>query len=264
MKEIDAQPRRASRLFRNMPKASGFALIVFSIGLAQAAPEAGSVAAGSATIVRSTPQRTDIVQQSHRAVIDWRSFSVNANEHVNFRQPSAHSSTLNRVTGGISQIHGRVSANGQLFLVNPHGIVFGKDAKIDVAGLVASTANIANADFMAGNYRFSDALDRSARIVNRGEINVAEGGFAALVAPGVENSGVIRARLGRIALASGNAFHARSVWRSINQSGSRERDHRAADRRSRPAAYVFACPERRNLRRRRKSAPHGQCRQRGH
>jgi filamentous hemagglutinin family protein len=207
MKEIDAQPRSASRLFRNMPTASGSALILFSIGLAQAAPEAGSVAAGSATIMRSAPQRTDIVQQSHRAVIDWRSFSVNANEHVNFRQPSADSSTLNRVTGpDISQIHGRVTANGQLFLVNPHGIVFGKDAKIDVAGLVASTANIANADFMAGNYRFSDALDRSARIVNRGEINVAEGGFAALVAPGVENSGVIRARLGRIALASGNAF----------------------------------------------------------
>lgn len=185
----------------------GYLLTFLAVAPALAAPEGGSVVAGSAQINQTIAQRTNVVQQSERAVIDWRGFSIDSNEHVNFQQPSPQSSTLNRVTGPeISQILGRLTANGNVFLVNPHGIVFGKDAKVDVAGLVASTANIANADFMAGSYQFDQVTNRTGRIINRGEINAAEGGLVALVAPGVENSGVIHARLGKVALASGNAF----------------------------------------------------------
>ena len=119
---------------------------------AYANPQGGQVVAGSATIVQQTPTKIGITQTTDKAIIDWQSYSIGANEHVQYYQPSAASVTLNRVVGADpSQILGRLTANGQVFLVNPNGIYFGKNAQIDVAGLVASTHNIRNEDFWRGN-----------------------------------------------------------------------------------------------------------------
>lgn len=186
----------------------------FRVHYAYANPEEGRVVGGTASIVEASPSRLNVVQQSERAAIDWRSFSIEAHEHVDFQQPSSSAAALNRVTGPqVSDIRGRLTANGQVFLVNPNGVIFGKNAQVDVAGLVATTLNIANEDFMAGRYRFADLDEQSkepqetsARVINRGRITVAEGGLVALVAPGVANTGVIQARLGRVHLASGEAF----------------------------------------------------------
>jgi len=191
---------------RGLPFALLFGCLVAG-GPTLAGPEGGNVVAGAADIVQSTPRRLDINQSSDKAVIDWRSFSIGTDEHTNFNQPSASSITLNRVTGDArSDILGRLTANGQVMLINPHGILFGRTARIDVAGLVATTIDIANDDFMAGRFNFDQGGEPGAVVINRGEITVAEGGLAAFVAPGVENSGVIQARLGRVALASGNSF----------------------------------------------------------
>ena len=189
--------------FRPVPAAL---VLAFYAAGAAANPQGGVVKAGSATI---TPNgnRLDVIQSSQRAVIDWRSFSIGAGGQVNFQQPSAASATLNRVTGPeVSAILGRLTANGTVFLVNPNGILIGPGAKIDVGGLIAATANISNENFMAGRYKFDEVVNRDAVIVNRGEITAHAGGLVALVAPGVENSGVIRAELGRVVLASGNRF----------------------------------------------------------
>ncbi len=176
-------------------------------GLVQAMPKDGKVIAGGADIVQSTPNRLDINQRSANAVIDWRSFSIDVDEHTHFRQPSASSMTLNRVRGdSYSNLLGKLTANGRVMLLNPNGILFGKTAVVDVAGLVATTIDIRNEDFMAGRFNFAINHNPGGTVVNRGRITAAEGGLVALVAPGVENSGVIRARLGRVALASGNAF----------------------------------------------------------
>jgi filamentous hemagglutinin family protein len=181
------------------------ALALHAAGAA-ANPQGGAVKAGAATI-QSSGNRVDVVQSSQRAVIDWRSFSIGAREQVHFSQPSAAAATLNRVTGTeASSILGRLTANGTVFLLNPNGILIGPGAKIDVGGLIATTANISNENFMAGRLKFDEVLNRNAVIVNRGEITARAGGLVALVAPGVENSGVIRAELGRVVLASGNAF----------------------------------------------------------
>ena len=199
--------RRASRpnRFAFRPVPAGLALAFWAAGAA-ANPQGGVVQAGSATIA-SSGSRLDVIQSSQRAVIDWRSFSIGAGGHVNFQQPSAAGATLNRVTGSeMSAILGRLSANGTVFIVNPNGILIGPGAKIDVGGLVAATANISNENFMAGRYKFDEVVNRDAVIINRGEITARAGGLVALVAPGVENSGVIRAELGRVALASGNRF----------------------------------------------------------
>ena len=188
--------------FRPVP--AGLAL-AFCAASAAANPQGGVVQAGSATIT-SSGNRLDVIQSSQRAVINWRSFSIGQGALVNFQQPPS-GATLNRVTGPeMSAILGHLTANGTVFIVNPNGILIGPGAKVDVGGLVAATANISNENFMAGRYKFDEVLNRDAVIINRGEITARAGGLVALVAPGVENSGVIRAELGRVVLASGNRF----------------------------------------------------------
>ena len=147
-------------------------------------------------------------QATDKAVIDWRTFNINKGEVTQFRQPSASSITLNRVNPnyGASKIMGRMTANGQIWLVNPAGVFFGATAQVDAAGLLVTTANISNEDFMSGNYHFVQSPNWHGAVINNGNITIADDGMAALVAPGVENNGVIQARLGKVALAAGNEF----------------------------------------------------------
>jgi filamentous hemagglutinin family protein len=176
--------------------------------LSEANPEGGQVVAGSATINRTTPSRIDVIQQTGKAIIDWRSFNIDSGEHTNFQQPSASAVALNRVGGGVpSNISGLLTANGQLFLINPNGVVFGSGAHVNVGSLVATTADIRNEDFLAGRYRFDKASDNlDAGVINRGVIQVAEGGAVVLAAPWVRNEGLIQARLGQVALAGAKTF----------------------------------------------------------
>jgi filamentous hemagglutinin family protein len=172
----------------------------------QALPTGGSVVGGAATI-QSGAGRVDVHQTSPDAIIEWQDFSIGQGGTVRFHQPDASSIALNRVVGGIeSQIHGALQANGQVWLVNPAGIFFGPTATIDVSGLLATTHDIRNEDFLAGNHVFRPVEGATGIVVNEGSVTVADAGLAALVAPAVANRGVISARLGRVTLAAGGAF----------------------------------------------------------
>ncbi len=176
--------------------------ILFAGGAARANPEGGTVVAGDATITQPGPGEVVIEQRSEQTIINWRTFSIGAGELTRFLQPSASAVALNRVTGAqVSEILGRLSANGRVYLINPNGIVFGPDAVVDVAGLIASVHDIRDQDFLVGQLDFDISGTATAGIVNRGLITAAEGGLIALVAPWVRNSGVIEARLGRVVLA---------------------------------------------------------------
>ncbi|MEA1937657.1 MAG: filamentous hemagglutinin N-terminal domain-containing protein, partial [Pseudomonadota bacterium] len=180
---------------------------LFVIKVALANPQGGEVTAGDVAIRDLAPGRLVVEQTTNKAIINWRSFSIGAGESTTFRQPSAEAVALNRVRGDqVSQILGTLSANGRVFLVNPNGIVFGKDSKVDVSGLVASTHDITDKNFLAGRLRFDISGRPDARIMNKGLITAREGGLVALVAPGVGNSGVIHARLGKVELASADGF----------------------------------------------------------
>lgn len=171
-------------------------------------PANGTVSAGSASIANPALDTTRINQFSNRAVIDWQKFHVSEDHTVTFNQPSAQAVILNRVNSGEpSKILGTINANGTVMLVNPDGILFGKNSKIDVGGLLATTHDITNDNFMAGNYIFDQSgKSSSASIVNQGTISATDGGIAAFVAPGVRNDGVISARLGKVGLSSANKF----------------------------------------------------------
>src|SRR5262247_4020582 len=147
-------------------------------------------------------------QSSSSAIINWNTFNIGVNESVRFNQPGASSVALNRVTGGLgpSEILGTLTANGRVFVINRDGVLFGPGAVVNTAGFLATTYDIKNADFMAGRYNFNIPGRPDASIVNQGRITATSGGFAALVAPGVRNTGTITATLGTVALASGNSF----------------------------------------------------------
>ncbi|MBI2297124.1 MAG: filamentous hemagglutinin N-terminal domain-containing protein, partial [Betaproteobacteria bacterium] len=121
-----------------------------------------------------------------------------------FLQQSASSAVLNRViTQNPSSILGALQSNGRVFLINPNGIVFGAGAQIDVAGLVASTLNLSNADFLAGRLKFTE-VPGAGSLVNQGTINAAQGGQVYLVGPSVKNEGLITSPKGEVILAAGN------------------------------------------------------------
>ncbi|AHB88570.1 hemagglutinin family protein, partial [Thermosynechococcus sp. NK55a] len=190
----------------------GFGLTLSSIFLGslnsqvvKALPQSPSVMHGQVFFGQSTPHQLHILQGSDKAIINWESFSIGTSEGVFFVQPSATAAALNRVTGLTpSSIAGQLSANGRIFLINPNGIAFLPTAQVDVAGLVASTLNIQDSDFMRGILRFEQMPGKPpASVINQGLITAKEAGFAALVAPAVQNSGIISARLGKVVLASG-------------------------------------------------------------
>ncbi|WP_180982476.1 filamentous hemagglutinin N-terminal domain-containing protein [Methylocella silvestris] len=167
-----------------------------------AAPAGGVVVDGSANIAQAGSV-TNINQSSNRAIINWQGFSIGYGETVNFNQPGASGVTLNRVVGNeASIISGALNANGQVFIVNSAGVLFSKSAQVNVGGLVASTLDISNANFMAGNYVFSGSS--AAAVVNQGSIHASDGGYVALLGKKVSNEGVITATLGAVAMASGN------------------------------------------------------------
>ena len=170
-------------------------------GSALALPTAPVVAAGQASFATSGKQLT--VTNTPGAIINWGGFSIRADEIARFQQQSAASSVLNRVTGrDPSQILGQLQSNGRVFLLNPNGVVFGPGSRVDVAGLVVSTLNLSDADFVSGRMRFTDN-GSGAGVVNQGEIRTPIGGQVFLVAPRVENQGLITAPGGDVLLAAG-------------------------------------------------------------
>lgn len=154
--------------------------------------QASATLSGTTLTVRNTPD----------TILNWASFSIGAQNAVRFEQNNAQSQVLNRVTGNDpSAILGSLSSNGRVWLLNPNGVLFGADARVDVAGLVVSTLNLNDADWRAGRYRFS--ADAPAAVVNRGKLRSSLGGRVVLLGGRVENQGDITAPGGQIVLAGG-------------------------------------------------------------
>jgi filamentous hemagglutinin family protein len=178
------------------------AVLCLASPLALANPTGGTVSAGSGTIAQSGTTTT-ITQSCQNLAIDWSSFSVGAKETVQFFQPNAVAIALNRITGSTpTSMLGRLSANGQVFILNPNGVLFGRNAQVNVGGLLASTLNISNADLMAG--KISLAGNSSASVINQGNLTSSTGGYVALVGARVSNQGSIHSPQGSALLAAGS------------------------------------------------------------
>ena len=173
-----------------------------------AMPEGGVIRSGAGDVTQNGKEMT-IRQDSGRLAMDWTNFNVGKDETVRFQQPGKDALALNRVTGNQqSVIDGSLLSNGHVLLVNPNGVVIGKNASIDVGGLVASTAHVKD-NFMkefgnsTGSFTLGGVSD--GKIINEGTIN-AEGGLVALHAAKVENSGTITSNGGSVLMAAADTL----------------------------------------------------------
>lgn len=166
----------------------------------------GVVAVGSATISTPASNKTVIDQTSAKALINWDAFSIPGGYSVEFHQPTASAIAVNRVVGpNASAIDGQLLANGNVWLINSNGIVFGQGAQVNVGGLIATTSDISDDDFRNGRFRFAKPSSDAA-VENKGTLIAGEGGSIVLSAAHVENEGLIKADLGSVVLGGARTF----------------------------------------------------------
>ena len=184
----------------------GFATSAFADVAVDALPTNGQVVAGQATINTAGTAAAPVMninQTSQRAVVNWDKFDVGTNSTVNFNQPNAQASTLNKISGNNpSQIMVKINAPGEVILMNQQGVYFTREASLDVGSVVATSHNISNDDYMAGKATY-DRNGATGKVINEGNINTGLGGYVALLAPEARNSGVIVAKMGTVVLAAG-------------------------------------------------------------
>ncbi|MGO8711934.1 MAG: filamentous hemagglutinin N-terminal domain-containing protein, partial [Rhizomicrobium sp.] len=199
--------RFGKTIARSIP-AAFLALVVSAFANAASVPTGGAVAVGSATITTPAPNQMVVNQSSNTALINWNSFSISSNASVTFNQPNAASLTVNRVIGPYASIiDGELLANGDIWLINANGILFGEGSEINVGALLATTSDISDDDFRAGKYNFTKASANSAAsVINQGTIEAANGGYVVLSGQTVANGGLIEATLGTVVLGGAPAF----------------------------------------------------------
>ncbi|HAF2404754.1 TPA: filamentous hemagglutinin N-terminal domain-containing protein, partial [Salmonella enterica] len=181
---------------------SGMVMMAHPVSAASL-PTGGQIVAGSGSIQTPSGNLMNVHQNSQNMVANWNSFDIGKGSTVQFYQPNSSAVALNRVVGGgESQIMGNLRANGQVFLVNPNGVLFGQGASVSTSGFVASTRDIKNDDFMNRRYTFSGGQKAGAAIVNQGALTTNPGGYIVLAADKVSNSGTIRTPGGKAVLAA--------------------------------------------------------------
>lgn len=169
----------------------------------QGLPQQDKVVSGNVTFT-TTADKMTIKQETNKAQINWKSFDIGKNKEVEFKQPDANSVAYNRVTGGnASQIQGKLTANGKVYLANPNGVIITKEAEINVAGLLATTKDLAKIS-ESGNNKFTRKLTKEGQVLNKGKITAQD--FVVLNGDQVINEGEISSKNGKVHLSSGYNF----------------------------------------------------------
>lgn len=165
-----------------------------------------------------TGSNLTVYQNQSKAIVDWNTFNIGSDASVYFNQQgNTNWAVLNRIwDNNPSQIYGRLSADGRVYLINQNGILFGQGSQVNVHTLIASTLNIANADFLndtlrftAGNYTgestswFDSTLNIPGAVSNHGSIITQDTGSVFLIGSTVENNGIIISPSGQIGLIAG-------------------------------------------------------------
>lgn len=197
-----AIPRRSTHRHRAAPRLSIVAAAVLAACAtgALANPSGATLVNGNASLAQSGSTLT--ITNSPGTILNWQSFSIAGGETTRFVQQDASSAVLNRVVGqDPSAILGTLASNGRVFLINPNGVLFGQDARIDVAGLIASTLNLSDQDFLANRLNFTGSSTAGVR--NEGGIATTGGGSVYLIGSSVDNTGEIRTDGGSVVLAAG-------------------------------------------------------------
>ncbi|HHF4620936.1 TPA: filamentous hemagglutinin N-terminal domain-containing protein [Haemophilus influenzae] len=171
-------------------------------------PQNHNVVVGEAD-VSTIGNKMTIKQKTHTTQIDWKSFDIGKKKEVEFKQPGENAVAYNRVIGGnASQIQGKLTANGKVYLANPNGVIITKGAEINVAGLLATTKDLAKIS-ESGNNKFTRKLTKEGQVLNQGKITAQD--FVVLNGDQVINEGEINVeknatKNGEVYLSSGDNF----------------------------------------------------------
>ena len=194
--------------------ACGVCLALSAVSVSQANPSGATVVHSSVSFNQPNVNTLNVTN-TPGAIVNWQQFGIKQGETTRFIQQNSNSAILNRIVGqNPSQILGNLSSNGKVFLVNPNGIVFGQNATVNTAGLISSTLNISNNNFINGtangSFQFSD-LQNASEILNQGFISASNGGEVVFVAPKITNEGTISVENGSIVLAAGQSVTVNSL-----------------------------------------------------
>ena len=220
--DVAAKPPMSSQLRGLCVVATAIAVPVYGAELPVACV-AGScgtnvqwVGSGAATLSQGG-NTLNVNQSSQNAVFNWQSFNISADGTVNFNQPDATSVALNRIfQADPSRIQGALNANGQVYLINQNGILFGSGARVNVGGLIASTLNVTpeaaggllNAIRESKPAFAADAdTNGSIKIESGAVLNAAEGGQLMVLSKNIENAGSLSAPGGQVILAAGDSVY---------------------------------------------------------
>lgn len=173
-----------------------------------------------------------LVQTKKGGIYSWSSFDIGAQATFDIQTPGAGSSSLHRVIGStkLSEVYGTLKSNGSVYLINPNGVMFGQGAQVNVQGLVASTLNISDQDFLSLTdldnrttpvYVWEDLSGEDTpvtfdhptnyvRVATGANITTPSGGSVFLMARKVENVGTISTPGGQTALLAGDAVYLKS------------------------------------------------------
>ncbi|MEJ6329131.1 filamentous hemagglutinin family protein [Stenotrophomonas maltophilia] len=190
--------------------------------------------------------QVSIEQTADKAILNWESFNVGQNTHLNFVQ-NPDWAVLNRINdpnARPSQILGQLTAGGTVFVANRNGVVFGNNSQVNVRNLVAAAAHISDGQFRdTGLYSadtntaaLSDAVgkvmvERGARIATHEPTSATRGGgYVLLAGHSVENAGQIEARKGQVQLAAGDSFVIRRGVGTAANTSSTTRGNEIAPR----------------------------------
>lgn len=200
---IDSRKKSRTAACLRLPLSIAIACIYPSA--AHSLPQNPDVMSGSVSITTSG-RAMQVNQTTNKAIIDWQKFGIGTNESLTFNQPSRASVILNRVTSGESSVlDGALNANGQVFLINPNGVLIGATARINVSGLLASTLDVENRLFLNSEYVFSaKSASEKTSVFNDGTITAVDGGYVVMLSNHVRNNGMIDAPSGHVLMGAGS------------------------------------------------------------
>jgi len=186
--EFAAAKGKRSRLSKAV--ASAAILLASTVALAAPLPVLNGTPNGGTPVVSGTTMT--ITTGVNRSIYNWNTFDIANGYTVNYVQPGTSSISLNRVGGGVSQIFGSLTSNGQVFLINPNGIIFGSGSSVNVQGIVASTMDTDTDAFLnESNKAFTFNSSNSTGYVTVESGAQINSHYAALLAPTVLNEGLI-------------------------------------------------------------------------
>ncbi len=173
----------------------------------------------------------NVTQSTSQAILNWANFNIANGYTVNFQQPSATASVLNKIwSSDPSKIAGSLQANGQVYLYNQNGIIFAQGAQVNTGSLIASTLPLAtvngDVDYLYKNGILSNnnaapgtgtvpAVFQAAAGQSPGEVSVeagatlaaADGGRIMLLGSGVTNRGTISTPDGQTLIGAGKTVY---------------------------------------------------------